>query len=112
LLVTRKQYPEIGCDAYLVSHPDWWLNSEVSAKSATKAAADVLRRSNSMFEDENDMTESMTAAERAEARDEDARRAPVRLNAALLEQHATVAMRRFTAVLVPYMAAGRDDASV
>ena len=108
LLVTRKQYPEIGCDAYLVSHPDWWLNSEVSAKSATKAAADVLRRSNSMFEDEEDMT----AAERAEARDEDARRAPVRLNAALLEQHATVAMRRFTAVLVPYMAAGRDDASV
>jgi len=108
LLVTRKQYPEIGCDAYLVSHPDWWLNSEVGTKSATRGAADVLRRSNSMFEDEEDMT----AAERAEARDEEARRAPVRLNAALLEQHATVAMRRFTAVLVPYMAAGRDDASV
>ena len=113
LLVTRKQYPEIGCDAYLVSHPDWWLNSEVGTKSATRGAADVLRRSNSTFDvEEDDMAEPMTAAERAEARDEEARRAPVRLNAALLEQHATVAMRRFTAVLVPYMAAGRDDASV
>ena len=113
LLVTRKQYPEIGCDAYLVSHPDWWLNSEVGTKSATRGAADVLRRSNSTFDvEEDDMTEPMTAAERAEARDEEARRTPVRLNAALLEQHATVAMRRFTAVLVPYMAAGRDDASV
>lgn len=111
LLVTRKQYPRIGCDAYLVSHPDWWVNSEVGTKSIKTAAADVLSRSNSSFDPEDDADETLTEDEmRQWAIDE--RRTPVRLNAALLEQHATVAMRRFAAILVPYMAVGRDDASV
>ena len=104
LLVTRKQYPQIGCDAYLVSHPEWWVKADVSTKSVS-AATDVLSRSNAIVDDDD---LPMTEEERTEA----AQRAPVRLKAALLEQHATIAMRRFTDLLVPYMAAGRDDASV
>jgi len=104
LLVTRKQYPQIGCDAYLVSHPEWWVKADVSTKSVS-AATDVLSRSNAIVDDDD---LPMTEEERTAA----AQRAPVRLKAALLEQHATIAMRRFTDLLVPYMAAGRDDASV
>ena len=105
LLVSRKQYPQIGCDAYLVSHPDWWKNADTGAQSITSAASDVLSRSNAVVDEVESL---MTEEEREDAK----LSAPVRLKAALLEQHATIAMRRFADLLVPYMAAGREDASV
>ena len=106
LLVTRKQYPQIGCDAYLVSHPDWWSKADKGITAVKAAAENVLSRSNSvLFDDDEDIAEN----HRAYGADF---RTPVRLNDALLQQHATIAMRRFADLLVPYLAAGRDDASV
>lgn len=99
LLASRKQFPTIGCDAYLVSHPDWWMSADKGAAAITSAAKNVLKRSND-------------ADDEALFGGADDASTPVKLNAALLAQHANVAMRRFADLLVPYMAAGRDDATV
>jgi len=101
LLVTRAQYADIGCDAYLVTHPDWWLSSATSSQEASHTAMTVLAADD---DDLNDLT--------AEEREDLDRRRPVRLAAALADGAAHVAMRRFADLLVPYMAAGREDATV
>jgi len=135
LLVSRKQYAQIGCDAYLVSHPDWWTNPEVGVGRVEAAVDDVFSRSHdadaefiddesndTQSDDEQEWDRAQDAWDRAQDADDAAakrfietdgyRAAPVKLKTALLEQHATVAMRRFADLLVPYMAIGRDDASV
>ena len=94
MVVNKKQFPELGADAYLVSHPSWW---ESAVTDAQKASADKIAKE--------------MAAERAEYAkefgDTNFNRSdynPVVLNAALIEQQQGAAMRRFTDALVPYMA--------
>ena len=102
MMVTRAQYPEIGCDAYLVTHPDWW-----SQHTDSKAQSQHVQSSSSILT-ALDEEETLTPEER----EAEAQNRPVRLAAALREGAAHIAMRRFADLLVPYMAAGRDDASV
>ena len=102
MMVTRAEYPEIGCDAYLVTHPDWWSsrNNTTSHNKHVQSASSVL----SSTEDDDLLTPEERAAE--------AQNRPVRLAAALREGAAHIAMRRFADLLVPYMAAGRADGTV
>lgn len=102
MLVTRAQYADIGCDAYLVTHPDWWAAHDATSTVATTTAASSIL-SSSIDEDEVLTPEEREAEQRAR---------PVRLAAALREGAAHIAMRRFADLLVPYMAAGREDATV
>lgn len=105
MLVTRAQYPEIGCDAYLVTHPDWWTarDNSSSGKAQSAVSARIL---SDVVDDEEE--EELTPEER----EAEAHRRPVRLAAALIEGAAHIAMRRLADLLVPYMAVGRDDATV
>ena len=104
MLVTRAQYADIGCDAYLVTHPDWWAaHDATSTVATTRVASSIL--SSSIDADEEDMLTP-------EEREAEQRARPVRLAAALREGAAHIAMRRFADLLVPYMAAGREDATV
>jgi Mg-chelatase subunit ChlD len=105
MLVTRAQYPEIGCDAYLVTHPDWWAQRDESKEQEAHVASTSRILSSGWDEDED-------VPLTPEEREAEARSRPVRLAAALREGAAHIAMRRFADLLVPYMAAGREDATV
>ena len=102
MLVTRAQYPEIGCDAYLVTHPDWWAQRDETKEQQAHVASTSRILSQSW--DDEELT--------PEEREAEAQARPVRLAAALREGAAHLAMRRFADLLVPYMAAGREDATV
>ena len=91
LVVTRKQYPQIGCDAYLVSHPDWW-RAHTSAPSPNMSVR--------AHEEPAQAWDSSAAEDQANR---------FRLNVTLLEHQGAIAMRRFTDLLVPYLAVGRED---
>ncbi|MFZ9903602.1 MAG: hypothetical protein ACO3FT_08100, partial [Ilumatobacteraceae bacterium] len=106
LMVTGSQYPEIGCDAYLVTHPDWWSTRADSPEQN----AHVQSTSRILSESVDDEDENTVLTDEERAEQEQLR--PVRLAAALREGAAHIAMRRFTDLLVPYMAAGRSDATV
>ena len=105
MLVTRAQYPEIGCDAYLVTHPEWWAQHDETKEQQAHVASTSRILSSSVDADEEDMLTP-------EEREAEQRARPVRLAAALREGAAHIAMRRFADLLVPYMAAGREDATV
>ena len=104
MLVTRAQYPEIGCDAYLVTHPDWWAQRDETKEQREHVTS--TSRILSSFDEEEEV------ALTPEEREAEQRARPVRLAAALREGAAHIAMRRFADLLVPYMAAGREDATV
>ena len=104
MLVTRAQYPEIGCDAYLVTHPEWWAQRDETKEQREHVTS--TSRILSSFDEEEEV------ALTPEEREAEQRARPVRLAAALREGAAHIAMRRFADLLVPYMAAGREDATV
>ena len=101
MMVTRAEYPEIGCDAYLVTHPDWWSQRSDST-THTKHVQSASRILSSDVDSDMDDEDRIIEAENR----------PVLLAAALREGAAHIAMRRFADLLVPYMAAGRADAAV
>ena len=93
--VTREQFPEIGADVYLVSHPDWWVSAETELQK--KRAKSVMDRMAEYDDDDDDYDAGFTKYAPAPR---------VTLNAALVEQQKSMAMRRFADMLVPYMAHG------
>lgn len=105
MLVTSRQYPEIGADAYLVTHHGWWVADDAFSKRAAAKVTDAST-SRTWFEAEDDDDADIDET------DDGLSLNPVKLNTALLETSGAVAMRRFADLLVPYMAVGRDDATV
>ncbi|MGA1384352.1 MAG: hypothetical protein ACO32S_05540 [Steroidobacteraceae bacterium] len=97
--ITNKQYPEIGCDAYLVTHPAWWSHDvqPLSVKAVREQVA------SSVVDTDDD--ESRDAQEVQTYR-------RIALSRTLIDAQAHIAMRRFADLLVPYMAVGREDATV
>lgn len=110
MLITNRQYPEIGADAYLVTHPDWWAsNDEFSSRQANAAIASSIHRD---WQDENNPEDSEDADSQVLDEVDPLTTNRVKLAAALLQTSGEVAMRRFADLLVPYMASGREDATV
>jgi len=110
MLITNRQYPGIGADAYLVTHPDWWAsNDEFSSRQANAAIASSIQRD---WQDENNPDDSDDAESQVLDEVDTLTTNRVKLTAALLQTSGEVAMRRFADLLVPYMASGREDATV
>lgn len=105
LLLTNRQYPEIGADAYLVTHPEWWVSSDAYNTQVTRT---VVSRTSHLWDDDDDVKNCAQAYAQAV----EARQTTVKLSEALLHTTGVIAMRRFADLLVPYMAAGREDATV
>lgn len=94
MVVNKKQFPELGADAYLVSHPSWWESAVTDAQKAiAKKAAEEIRNERAEW--------ARLDGEQFHHSDYN----PVVLSAALIEQQQGSAMRKFTDALVPYMAA-------
>jgi len=110
MLITNRQHPGIGADAYLVTHPDWWASDdEFSSRQANAAIASSIHRD---WHDENNPDDSDDAESQVLDEVDTLTTNRVKLTAALLQTSGEVAMRRFADLLVPYMAIGRDDATV
>lgn len=107
LVLDRKDQPAMGCDAYIVSHPQWWSGTVTTAQSSM--ASGIVKRLREIDDDEdeddNDEDDYFTPDDDVDAYAQTA----TKLNATLLEQSGNQAMRRFADMLVPFMAAGRDD---
>ena len=103
-IAVRDEFPNMGCDAYIVTHPGWWGDS-FTVESVKKSSA----RWNDMWDDDEDEEDGTDWSE-----DDDADDAPeydipqrVDLSSTLMEQSAMVSMRKFTSMLMPHIAAGR-----
>lgn len=96
-IITRQQFPSMGIDAYIVTHNEWWTNAAISRLSAAVDKTTKQIEESLKGDDENVPMSGMDKS---------------RLTEALKSQHQTVAMRKFTGLLVPYMAAGRADGTV
>jgi len=102
--IDRRDVESLPCDAMLVSHPSWWTASQQSTFDA-KAARRVMDQDTLLGLDEEEIgastISSYTVAERR-----------TRVQTALTDAQRAVAMRKFADLIVPYIASGRDDATV
>jgi len=97
--IDRRDVPAMPCDAMLVSHPAWWMDQGTFDKRAVTRVLDddtVL-----MSDDDDTYTSRMATMSRQ-----------VQLRTALLANSRATAMRKFADLIVPFIASGRDDATV
>ena len=100
--IDQRDVPALACDAMLVSHPSWWFTTDEESSSEFDRRA--VKR---VLDDEALLSDDDTTADAAEHL---TRR--VKLQSALLSNSRAIGMRKFADLIVPFIATGRDDATV
>ena len=100
--IDQRDVPALACDAMLVSHPSWWFTTDEESSSEFDRRA--VKR---VLDDDALLVDDDTTADAAEHL---TRR--VKLQSALLSNSRAIGMRKFADLIVPFIATGRDDATV
>lgn len=107
--IDPQQEPSLTVDAVLVSHPQWW--TYLASKSVDPFTAKSIRRITEDTYAYGDTEDEIDAdASAMIPSDESVAAKRVVLSASLMQTSGSVAMRKFSDLLMPYIASGRADA--